>query len=218
MPSIATGQLAASPPLPCPQTPGAKVHWYGKAGVTPGRKVGASAATDPAACPIRHAVRRCCQTKAAAAPGGILGGCAAAAPLRHPMVAAHHRQSDRVAIMFRKRSEVLPRAQVGHITVTAPTASEARRRLADIDPAAADALASSSSASADPPKVPPSTTLSFVRRIISCLCRTVSNCTRCSIQRRSTCIVSCHTGSSRDQFRFLTRICLSCQWIFASIW
>eukprot|EP00208_Stichococcus_sp_RCC1054_P001609 CAMPEP_0206146038 /NCGR_PEP_ID=MMETSP1473-20131121/29309_1 /ASSEMBLY_ACC=CAM_ASM_001109 /TAXON_ID=1461547 /ORGANISM="Stichococcus sp, Strain RCC1054" /LENGTH=580 /DNA_ID=CAMNT_0053542467 /DNA_START=392 /DNA_END=2134 /DNA_ORIENTATION=+ len=59
------------------ETPGASVHWYGKAGVTPGRKV-------------------------------------------------------------------------GHITLTAPTPQEARRRLAAIEPAAAEALASSAASGSDP--------------------------------------------------------------------
>lgn len=103
------------------------------------------------------------------------GGCAAARSLSPHVVPPHDLHSDIIDIMFRKRSAVLLGAQVGHITVTAPTALEARRRLAAIDPAAADALASSSSsASAHPPKVPPPVTLPRVHRTIICLCYSVS--------------------------------------------
>lgn len=175
LPSIATGQPAASPALPWPQTPGAKVHWYGKAGVTPGRKVGSSTAAAPAASLTGHTVRFCSQANPATAAAAIRRMCSSAFRLSPHVVPPHNLHSDIIDIMFRKRSAVLLGAQVGHITVTAPTALEARRRLAAIDPAAADALASSSSsASAHPPKVPPPVTLPRVHRTIICLCYSVS--------------------------------------------
>ena len=42
------------------------------------------------------------------------------------------------------KGEVADQRKVGHVTITAPSPAEARRRLADIDPAAAEALARTS--------------------------------------------------------------------------
>ena len=42
---------------PNPQTPGAAVHWYGKAGITPGRKVGHVTITADSPAAARAALR-----------------------------------------------------------------------------------------------------------------------------------------------------------------
>ena len=42
------------------------------------------------------------------------------------------------------KADVVDQRKVGHVTITAPSPAEARRRLAAIDPAAAEALAKTS--------------------------------------------------------------------------